>query len=35
MITDEKESWAAEIADHVKKQFGIAVNQATPIHKDG
>ena len=33
MITDEKESWAAEIADHVKKQFGIAVNQATPIHK--
>jgi len=21
MITDEKEAWAAEIADHVKKQF--------------
>lgn len=31
MITDEKEAWAAEIADHVKKQFGIAVRKATHV----
>lgn len=33
MISDAKEAWAAEIADHIRKQFGFAVSDAMPIDK--
>jgi len=33
MIPEEIESWASEIADDMKKQYGLSVHNATPIDK--
>lgn len=33
MIPEEKEAWASEIAEHMKKQCGLTVHNATPIDK--